>query len=706
MSRSSPQSIHRTATASEGRRRTLGVGRPLDPGVRLEMEARFGESFSDVRIHDGVEAQRSSALLGAKAYTVGNDIAFNSGHYAPASPEGRRLVAHELAHVVQQTRHPGSGPATAAHEADADGAAHAAMAGGQAAVSLGSGPAVQCEPLDAARISTLTLEEVDARLMGNQREAAPVILTDEYRSRLEEESSLLQERRAQLTTSPAPQQAEGGTSSPDPADTPTADTGDDPDSEDRARLQRETWRPATPAEASSMAVHGIDHYSGGHVPYTDGTGPMDQEPFRLQHIGPYLLGPNSIQCRNGEYALLYYIAYHREQQQNHWIVGPGDLGEFRRRVDEEGDLFVYNGGLRPYEIESQRFVWGSVNSLLFGEGDLGESFSHLGTSWGQAVQDPHWLLQAAAATLPVERIVGPAMQWGMRRAAPTVLAASMRGVAETAPVFTMRNVATSAIEAPLANATTRSVAPIIAADVAPALAPTLTSETTQLATSAAERNLASSLPATVANASRLAAPSIVGAATSGLSSTATTPTVSSAVPRDALRGITQAEIDQALDGAFQESSGPAADAIARRPGRVPRSADATQARADFGQVRPGYAQALRVAAYGQVHHAIEVQVLSRYPGVYTQGEINDLANMRGIPPEIGGRTQLHNSKIREILDRHYAALDDEIARRGLTPGTPEYNQLVRQWMASARSEIDWALGQFFSEQRASLPTAY
>jgi uncharacterized protein DUF4157 len=162
-------------------------------------------------------------------------------------------------------------------------------------------------------------------------------------------------------------------------------------------------------------------------------------------------------------------------------------------------------------------------------------------------------------------------------------------------------------------------------------------------------------------------------------------------------------VSQAVDQGFTEYAGPAADARAVRPPRVPRSADAAQARTVFqGSLRDSYAQALQVAAYGQVHHAIEVQVLSRYPGVYTPGEINQAQNMRGIPPELGRRTQLHNSKIREILDRHYVALDAEIARQGLLPGTPAYNQLVRAWMSNARAEIDWMLGQFFSEQRATM----
>ena len=66
------------------------------------MEARFGHDFSTVRIHTGREADDSTRALAAAAYTVGNHIVFGAGRYEPASVEGRRLLAHEMTHVVQQ----------------------------------------------------------------------------------------------------------------------------------------------------------------------------------------------------------------------------------------------------------------------------------------------------------------------------------------------------------------------------------------------------------------------------------------------------------------------------------------------------------------------------------------------------------------------------------------------------------------------------
>ncbi|HCT27031.1 MAG TPA: hypothetical protein DIW85_12570, partial [Stenotrophomonas sp.] len=77
-------------------------GRPLDPAARAFFEPRFGEDFSDVRVHTSGQAARSASDVGAEAYAVGSRLVFAEGRYAPGGAEGRNLLAHELAHVVQQ----------------------------------------------------------------------------------------------------------------------------------------------------------------------------------------------------------------------------------------------------------------------------------------------------------------------------------------------------------------------------------------------------------------------------------------------------------------------------------------------------------------------------------------------------------------------------------------------------------------------------
>lgn len=109
-------------------------GQPLDPAVRASMECRFGHDFSRVRLHTNESAGESARMVHARAYTVGHDVVFGTGQYTQDTFMGRRLLAHELVHVVQQERG-GSPPELdpgAAHEKEADTAA--------TAIAYGSGP--------------------------------------------------------------------------------------------------------------------------------------------------------------------------------------------------------------------------------------------------------------------------------------------------------------------------------------------------------------------------------------------------------------------------------------------------------------------------------------------------------------------------------------------------------------------------------------
>jgi len=77
-------------------------GMPLEPALRHDMEQRFGHDFSEVRVHLGSTAEQSAQHVNANAYTVGHNIVFGAGRFARGTQQGRRLLAHELTHVVQQ----------------------------------------------------------------------------------------------------------------------------------------------------------------------------------------------------------------------------------------------------------------------------------------------------------------------------------------------------------------------------------------------------------------------------------------------------------------------------------------------------------------------------------------------------------------------------------------------------------------------------
>ena len=84
-------------------------GQPLDDATRSFMEPHFGHDFSRVRVHTDSKATESARAVNALAYTVGHDVVFGCGQYAPRLPAGEQLLAHELTHVVQQRQSRGRG---------------------------------------------------------------------------------------------------------------------------------------------------------------------------------------------------------------------------------------------------------------------------------------------------------------------------------------------------------------------------------------------------------------------------------------------------------------------------------------------------------------------------------------------------------------------------------------------------------------------
>jgi Domain of unknown function (DUF4157) len=113
-------------------------GRPLESGVRGDLERSLGHDFSAVRVHTDEPAAASAAAVSAQAYTVGSNVVFGANRYRPASTEGRRLLAHELTHVRQQAGAAPGGPLRIvddpAAEAEANRAAAAPVSPVQQAV--------------------------------------------------------------------------------------------------------------------------------------------------------------------------------------------------------------------------------------------------------------------------------------------------------------------------------------------------------------------------------------------------------------------------------------------------------------------------------------------------------------------------------------------------------------------------------------------
>lgn len=162
------------------------AGRPLDAGTRQAMESGFGRDFGHVRVHDDARAHDNARGLGAKAYAAGDHIVFGEGQYRPETAMGQALIAHELAHTVQQggvqmkTDGPLPAAADAELEAQADHAAAAVTAGRSApALSRIGVPAVfrageeQPAPAPAAAATTTGLKNVPSWVVGFENDAIP-----------------------------------------------------------------------------------------------------------------------------------------------------------------------------------------------------------------------------------------------------------------------------------------------------------------------------------------------------------------------------------------------------------------------------------------------------------------------------------------------------------------------------------------------------
>jgi hypothetical protein len=165
-------------------------GRPLDAAARRFMEPRFGHDFSRVRVHADRRAAESASAVNAHAYTVGDNIVFGEGKFAPGTLKGRRLLAHELTHFIQQS---GAGPVSGgalrishpsdAAEREAEGTANTIVESGSGraqqvtrgsvAVARDEDPVPAVVPPTAAPGSPAAPADTDPQQPAGQAAAAP-----------------------------------------------------------------------------------------------------------------------------------------------------------------------------------------------------------------------------------------------------------------------------------------------------------------------------------------------------------------------------------------------------------------------------------------------------------------------------------------------------------------------------------------------------
>ena len=165
---------------------TRSGGDALDSATAADLGRRFGHDFSTVRIHRNDAAAASARAVHARAYTVGHDIVFGAGAWAPGTAEGGRLLAHELVHVVQQS-HAGHGLAATAElpvsqpgdaaEQEADRVADAVSRPGGTAPPIHESPRIVARtPLDVGKIDQAIGKAASASPSASGQASAPQLL--------------------------------------------------------------------------------------------------------------------------------------------------------------------------------------------------------------------------------------------------------------------------------------------------------------------------------------------------------------------------------------------------------------------------------------------------------------------------------------------------------------------------------------------------
>lgn len=190
-------------------------GQPLDAGAKAFMEPRFGHDFTGVRVHTDARAAESARSVNALAYTVGRNVVFGMGQYAPGTGEGKRLLAHELTHVVQQ-----GNKATALNtklivsatndtsEQEADATADRVMRKEQVGTIVGLGSTqiqrVPCLPDAICKVPTPLHPDAPASIAGS---------AEAFGAKVETAEEAARKRRAKMTPARAKAHGHGGKAS-------------------------------------------------------------------------------------------------------------------------------------------------------------------------------------------------------------------------------------------------------------------------------------------------------------------------------------------------------------------------------------------------------------------------------------------------------------------------------------------------------------
>jgi Domain of unknown function (DUF4157) len=427
------------------------AGEPLAASARNYFEPRFGGDFAGVRIHTDRRAAESARAVNALAYTVGRDVVFGAGRYAPYAAEGRRLLAHELAHVVQQQRLSAWDGGTG-HDATAAAARAPFVKAAPEAAS--SGPVLQRQPAGpeeeppqpgtGAYIAFLGISMVKSDQAthwgpgGEGKRRQTILEYIRYAGAHPRLKSLYDEAVAAYPDIAAP----GASPAPLPAPIPTAVREYAAAEQRRQTAASKPGAPKVPEKApyeapffglsaAPDAFHGIvPYYNVKSLPFPDWT-----DTTIILRRRPYLLIPNLRKNPDGTSSILYWNAYRNEPGLigptgwNEYAIGPDSIQKFldNIRIYAGATALAYSfGPPTSYSVDSAR----SVDAALSGQ--FGEAANAYGRALSEAAQDPGWWVQLLGGIAGLAEAPEASLARGTGAAEPLALQSSQEWLAENA----------------------------------------------------------------------------------------------------------------------------------------------------------------------------------------------------------------------------------------------------------------------------------
>lgn len=722
-------------------------GQPLGEDVRSHIEPRFNFSFDDVRIHSDAAAANSASALNAAAFTVGNQIVFGRDRYQPTTRDGFGLLAHELTHVVQQTGSFNTGTLEVEEENSP-----AEQQADRVSSRLVGGSEIDASSIQkgrAQRIARDRLPDSDSGVAKNFPPPGPLTYDELLKGifaiiRAFETAASSSEAMTSLEEKTLPAYVNAFLRVAKAEGRSTTIFGLKPDNPVHQKVLRllpaqpsqqnflappAPIPPAAPKQAAPKSQDLFDDFLRKHAKE------IDQLPNWTRNFAKGFNGTPVAQKFLAAAAELNKTSLDSKKTPYFYygfLVGipVGAYEDVADQVKAFAELIVKLSLLRDKTEADPKQALADLHKFFVGLPDQLMSYidaENLGALIGNAIVDDldKELLNKdpKAQGEYFGKIVGKIlMETALLLVGVEEAMAAVKGIRvgfqslKNSSLFVRLGEALSSSSKPLRAAIEAKgllkevkAASLLkeakgAASGTKALGEAATKESADAAKAGSALKPESPPPATTTAPPNKAPPA----------QPPPTPAPDAAQPKVTTnerkpRGFTTDRATPGRNikpGTLEDLESTQLDGANKPRGKAPTRQDQLEgldltkakasdgARKEFDKLRDVYAEKLHVGPGGEVHHARELTILDRYPGVYTQEELNAFKNMRGVPAQ--HKSVLHQGVLRQEWNKVYEELDAFIADKALTKGTPEYNKAVRDYIEHKVFALDEKYDQYMT----------